>query len=552
MSPFHHEHIIVGAGPSGLQMAYYLDGAGRDYVILEATDSVGGFFRKFPRTQSLISFNRPPYPTDDEEFQWRGDWNSLLADDGPRFRDYDERLLPQADSMVTYLGDFATHHDLNIRFDCRIVSIEKTDEGFRLVSANGDVFVADHLLVGFGVAPHVPAIPGIEHVHEAYENASLDKEDYRDKRVMILGKRNSAFEIANIAQEAASIVLMVSPNPLVLAWNTKHSGHPRANLIGPLDTYQLKLVLTKLLDASVISIEPRDGKFLVSVAYTHAEGEVETFIVDKLINCTGFAMDVSVFAPGCKPEMVIDERFPKLTHTWESSNIPSLYFTGTIAQCNDTEKASSPFVAGFRYNIRSLFHLIEERYHGVPLPHDRPPVDPERLADWLVRRITRSAAIFFQFGYLGDVLVPEGDEFIYYRELPIAHVHERFGDRPFYLLVTFDWGDYQGDVFAIPRQPQAEHAHRSAFIHPILRAVREGEDVAEHHLLEDLFAVFSDEAHDSHYVLSRAGTSVSDWHAKHHVKPLTDFLEDVLEPYLVPLAETSPAPSGTTRGEAAI
>ena len=33
----HHKYLIVGAGPGSLQMAHYLESAGRDYLILEVT-----------------------------------------------------------------------------------------------------------------------------------------------------------------------------------------------------------------------------------------------------------------------------------------------------------------------------------------------------------------------------------------------------------------------------------------------------------------------------------------------------------------------------------
>jgi len=37
----HWQYIIVGAGPAGLQMGYYLQHSGRDYVILERSDISG-------------------------------------------------------------------------------------------------------------------------------------------------------------------------------------------------------------------------------------------------------------------------------------------------------------------------------------------------------------------------------------------------------------------------------------------------------------------------------------------------------------------------------
>ena len=37
----YHDYIVIGAGPSGLQMGYFLQRAGRDYVILERSNTSG-------------------------------------------------------------------------------------------------------------------------------------------------------------------------------------------------------------------------------------------------------------------------------------------------------------------------------------------------------------------------------------------------------------------------------------------------------------------------------------------------------------------------------
>lgn len=40
---YYHDYIIVGAGPAGLQLGYFLQKAGRDYVILEKTNISGEY-----------------------------------------------------------------------------------------------------------------------------------------------------------------------------------------------------------------------------------------------------------------------------------------------------------------------------------------------------------------------------------------------------------------------------------------------------------------------------------------------------------------------------
>ena len=37
----HWDYIVVGAGPGGLQLAYYLEQAGRDYVVMERAKLAG-------------------------------------------------------------------------------------------------------------------------------------------------------------------------------------------------------------------------------------------------------------------------------------------------------------------------------------------------------------------------------------------------------------------------------------------------------------------------------------------------------------------------------
>ena len=37
----HWDYIVIGAGPAGLQMGYFLERAGRDYMVLEQANASG-------------------------------------------------------------------------------------------------------------------------------------------------------------------------------------------------------------------------------------------------------------------------------------------------------------------------------------------------------------------------------------------------------------------------------------------------------------------------------------------------------------------------------
>ena len=43
-TPRYHDYCVIGAGPAGLQMGYFFQIAGRDYVVFERSNSSGEVF----------------------------------------------------------------------------------------------------------------------------------------------------------------------------------------------------------------------------------------------------------------------------------------------------------------------------------------------------------------------------------------------------------------------------------------------------------------------------------------------------------------------------
>src|SRR5215468_5829287 len=157
------EYLIIGAGPAGLQLGYFLKQAGHDYLILEAGSAPGTFFRTFPRHRRLISINKPHTGWTDPELNLRVDWNSLLSDDpNLRFTKYSERYFPDAEDMVRYLYDFATAHRLRVRYNTRVVQITRNGK-FCATDQHGLTYEAHRLIVATGMSrPFIPPISGIE------------------------------------------------------------------------------------------------------------------------------------------------------------------------------------------------------------------------------------------------------------------------------------------------------------------------------------------------------------------------------------------------------
>ncbi|MEM6993462.1 MAG: NAD(P)-binding domain-containing protein [Myxococcota bacterium] len=524
-----HDTIVLGGGAAGLQLGYFLGAAGRDFCILERGRDVGSFWDRLPRNGKLISFNKVHSIYDDPEMLLRWDWNSLLTDYQHNFRDYSQRLYPRASEMKAYLKAFAERFPAPIHFDTAVRRIHRSGSGFEL-DAGSTRFACRRLVVATGLSrPYVPDIDGLEFVEDGYENVDFDPASFEGQRVLILGKGNSAFELADAVVGTTALLHLASPNPLRFAWETRHPGHVRADYTRLLDTYQLKL-LNSVLDCEILRIRPEAGGFRVRMRYTHAEGEVDELFYDRVVRCTGFAFDDSVFSPECRPDMILEGRLPKQTEGWESTNVPNLFFAGTLMQARDFKRASSAFVDGFRYNVRTLFHMLEARYEGVPLPAASLPEDLDGLADALLHRICRTSGLWAQFGYLADVVVWGPDGVRHLEELPVDWVHASdLAQAPRMVLITFEWGPADGDVFALARRPRADAADQSAFLHPVLRCYRYGVLTEEHHVLEDLFGMYAAEGEvDPH--CSHNGLDVAAYHARQHVDPLRRFLGHVLDP----------------------
>lgn len=302
------DYAVIGAGPAGLQLAYFFERAGLDYVVLETGDGPGTFFQTYPRHRQMISINKPHTGWHDPEKDLRVDWNSLLSDDPDlRFTRYTDRYFPDADDYLRYLADFA--HGLNIRYGCRVGRVDKgAVEGFQLRCDTGETVDARRVVVatGFG-GPYLPSIPGIE-TTELYGDVSIDPDDFTDQRIFIAGKGNSAFETADALTERAAVIHVAGPSSLKFAWRTHFIGHLRAVNNNFLDTYQLK-TQNMVLDGDIIRIERRPDDYLVTFAYARRDKVVQ-LAYDRVITCTGFRMDASIFDGDCRPELTIKDRFP--------------------------------------------------------------------------------------------------------------------------------------------------------------------------------------------------------------------------------------------------
>jgi len=128
------DFCVVGAGPSGLQLAQHFQSTSASYVVLERGAGAGNFYTKFPIHGTLISINKKYTGNSNAEFNLRHDWNSILTSVDKSngtdfaFTDYSDEYFPKSEILLTYLNEYATHFDLQIAYNTEVKMVTRESE----------------------------------------------------------------------------------------------------------------------------------------------------------------------------------------------------------------------------------------------------------------------------------------------------------------------------------------------------------------------------------------------------------------------------------------
>ena len=190
--PEHYETIVIGGSQAGLTAGYYLARKGREFVILEANESVGD--------------------------AWRNRWDSLRLFTPAKFSRLPGMKIPGAsawdfvtkDEMADYLEAYARRFRLPVQTNVAVERLTKTGGRF-VVSAGDRRFEAENVIVATGAhrIPRVPDFtseldPAIVQMHssEYFNPSQLAEGD-----VLVVGAGNSGAEIAYELIETRRCVL---------------------------------------------------------------------------------------------------------------------------------------------------------------------------------------------------------------------------------------------------------------------------------------------------------------------------------------------------------
>ncbi|KAI8734901.1 FAD-dependent oxidoreductase domain-containing protein 2 [Biomphalaria glabrata] len=492
LASVYHDYCIVGGGPSGLQLGYFMKTASRDYIVFERSNISGSFFQQYPRHRKLISLNKRNTGKVNKEFNLRHDWNSLLSHDPDLLvTKYSREIFPNADVLVKYLDDYQKKLDINVKFNANIYNIrteknQSSPDGqvFTMQDQTGQSYVCRTLIMATGVStPNIPNGDGIN-LTVGYESMSLNPEDYEGKSVLILGRGNSAFEIADSIYGYANFIHLLGRSRIRLAWATHYVGDLRAVNNAVLDTYQLKSLdgLFEMHVDTEMKLIQKGGKiYLPEVDDELITAPFERTILepyDVVIRALGFIFDTSPFY---NKSLTLGagklKKYPAITHNYESVDYTGLFYAGTASHSLDFRKSSGGFIHGFRYTARALHRLMEWRYEGIPWPY----IDLRlpQLMNYVIKRMNEVSGTYQMFQVLGDVLIVSEDKesIRVIEEFPIHLLHElpqRTGHNgSAYIVIVLEYGhNFSGpnnDVFRLDRAVGgAIYASLSNFLHPVI------------------------------------------------------------------------------------
>jgi len=236
--------------------------------------------------------------------------------------------FPARAEMEAGMVEFVRRADLTVRYDTPWEGTSREGDSFVLHTPDGDYRTRVPVFAVGAAQPRMPVdIPGIEHA--AHYVDTRDASSYAGKRLFIMGKANSAFELASGLLQWASPIILASPRPAQLSVNIHSLDGVRARYVQPWEDAELGGGVF-ILDASIERLERHESGIAV---HTRRSDTAEPFVaeVDEVIAATGFSaplgdlteLGVSTFGRSALTAM---------TSCYESATAPGIFFAGTITQ----------------------------------------------------------------------------------------------------------------------------------------------------------------------------------------------------------------------------
>lgn len=184
-------YLIIGAGPVGLAVAKSFKEAGIPYHQVDADDDVGGnWYHGTYKSAHILSARRVmEYP----DFK--------MPEDYPDF--------PSSGQMLKYYQSYASHYNLteSIQFNTKVIYVNPIKENlWEVTFANNTTKIYKGVVVcnGHHWSKNYPEYEGNFTGNSFHSKEYKSPDQLRDKRVLVIGAGNSAFDIASESARVSS------------------------------------------------------------------------------------------------------------------------------------------------------------------------------------------------------------------------------------------------------------------------------------------------------------------------------------------------------------
>ncbi|MFO7744332.1 MAG: ArsO family NAD(P)H-dependent flavin-containing monooxygenase [Psychroflexus sp.] len=179
--------IIIGGGQSALACAFFLRREELDYIILDDQDDCGGSWKH--TWESLTLFSPPEH-------------SSLPGWQMPE----SEGEFPTREETIDYLCQYENRYDFPIQRPVKVNSVDKKDGIFTLETTEGQLkSKAIISATGTFKNPFIPEVSGRDKFEgkQLHSSDYSSPEDFKDKKVVIVGEGNSGAQILAEASKVA-------------------------------------------------------------------------------------------------------------------------------------------------------------------------------------------------------------------------------------------------------------------------------------------------------------------------------------------------------------
>jgi FAD-dependent urate hydroxylase len=386
------EVLVIGAGPYGLSISTHLRGQGIDHLIVgrpmdtwRSHMPVGMYLKSEPEGSDM-SCPQDGYDLEgysrSEGVEGIGRGTPLPLDQFLDYADwYVKRLVPDVS-------------------DVRATEIKAVAGGFQIAFADTDPVSAKSVVIATGVLPHFFIPPELSSLPSELVSHTADHrqfDQFRGRRVAIVGAGSSALESAALLHEAGCEVQLVvrcpdSPvwgtravpltplvrlrnNKLCEGWKCPFWNSPTAfrrlpqdlrvekarTVLGPLGAWWLRPRVEGVIEihgrTHVRAAEPKGN----GVRLLLDGPSCSSLDVDHVIAGTGFQVDLARLAylpEDLRADIATYGGYPVLTRAAEST-VPGLYFVGALAAFG--LGPSMRFIAGTHNVARQLTRSVARR-----------------------------------------------------------------------------------------------------------------------------------------------------------------------------------------------